>query len=60
LVVLIWATYSGGRAPCGRIVPIIDVNASENSRKSASLSEQKKSHTLVKKLRSLVANRISK
>jgi hypothetical protein len=57
---LIWATYSGGSAPWGNIVPIIDVSARDISRKRVSLREQKKSHTLIMKLCSVVANGISR
>jgi hypothetical protein len=42
---LIWATYSGGSSPWGRIVPMIEVSAREMSRVIVSLREQKKSQT---------------
>jgi hypothetical protein len=60
LVALIEATYSGGSAPCGRIVPMIDVKAREMRSESVNLSEQNKSHTDVAKFLSVVANGISK
>ena len=60
LVGLILATYSGGTIPWGRTVPIIDVKASEIRRKMVSFSEQKISQTFSTKLRSVVANVISR